>query len=343
MNMERRKSSFERVVGNISETQKGEILQEKEEGFDNQIFGYLKGKEREKTPEELQVIALANDMTNEIRRQYGLDDFDVPANNIHIVRKEHWPEERADSEAYYSSMLQAVVSLEDDEKILLMKKTLHEMLHFKSYNAIQSTKEERPYIKGYRVGLTVTERSGNNIYLGSLNEAVTEEMVKRFVTKNKNYLRFLENPLFSEEIKKSQEIIAAYHDAKNIYDGNIFTEDTFYANIKKVSEENSDGSQPTRIHLTAFNFAYSRERKNLNMIINKIFERNPGQFNSQEEIFDIFAKAMMTGNILPIGKLMDKTFGRGTFDKFTELDKSGLSLFEDPRKAEKQDKFIESL
>ncbi len=42
-------SSFERVVGKISEKSKEQILKNKAEQFDDQIFEKLEGKEREKT------------------------------------------------------------------------------------------------------------------------------------------------------------------------------------------------------------------------------------------------------------------------------------------------------
>ena len=39
----------------------------------------------------------------------------------------------------------------------------------------------------------------------------------------------------------------------------------------------------------------------------------------KEEVFDLFASAALTGNLLTIGKLIDKTFGLGTFRKIGEM------------------------
>ena len=55
-------------------------------------------------------------------------------------------------------------------------------------------------------------------------------------------------------------------------------------------------------------------------MIDKLLERNKIKFQNKEEIFEIFSMAMMTGNILPIGKLIDGTFGAGVFRKIGELD-----------------------
>lgn len=341
MEMKKSKSSFERVIGNLSEAQKGEILQEKGEIFDNQIFEELKGRERLKSPEEIQIISLANDLTNEIRIRYGLESFDVPTDNIHIIRDEHWPKRMADSGAYYSPKFQGVASKENFIKISFMKRTLHEMIHFKSYNALQSTKEEKSNISEYRVGLTVTTRNGKDRHLGSLNEAVTEEIAKKIMSKN--YLNLSKNPLFTAEIEDSQKIIRENPQFTAKSGKPLFNEDTLHASIRKESKKNPDDTWTTKIEIGTENFTYKPERQNLSTLINKIFERNPERFHDKEEIFDIFAKGMITGNILPLGKLIDKTFGRGAFDKLSELDKKKLGAEQDARSIDEQKKFIESL
>lgn len=55
-------------------------------------------------------------------------------------------------------------------------------------------------------------------------------------------------------------------------------------------------------------------------MIDKILERNSEKFQDREEIFEVFAKGMMTGNILPVGRLIEKTFGNGTLRRIGELD-----------------------
>ncbi len=79
-------SAIDKVVGKISEKEKDEIIRTQSEIFNDQIFAKLRNKEREKTPEELKMITLANQVTNRIRQQYHLGDFDIPAKNIHIVK-----------------------------------------------------------------------------------------------------------------------------------------------------------------------------------------------------------------------------------------------------------------
>lgn len=310
-------SSFERVVGNIPEAEKEQILREKGERFDDQVFEDLRGKEREKTKEELQIISLANEATNEIRQRYGLENFDIPPENIHVITEEAWPREKGD--AFYNSMLQGIVVREQPARIVFLKKIFHEMLHFKSYNALQVETGESPELDEYRVGLTVHTRDGKKMYFVNLNEAVTEEMTKRFATK------LLENPLFIGETKQTKDVITKYPRAVTGSGEPLFDDDTFYAEVegKKSWGEAVGrlfGAQEKPKKITTECFAYRSERKILNTLIDKILEGNPEKFQDREEVFEVFVKGMMTGNILPVGRLIERTFGNGTLRRIGELD-----------------------
>lgn len=310
-------SSFERVVGNIPEAEKEQILRDKGERFDDQVFEDLKGKEREKTPEELQIIMLANEATNEIRQRYGLENFDIPPENIHVVTEEAWPREKG--VAFYNSMLQGIAAREQPARIVFLKKIFHEMLHFKSYNALQVTSGENPELDEYRVGLTVHTREGKKMYFVNLNEAVTEEMTKRFAT------QLFDNPLFAQEAKQTKDVITRYPRAITGSGEPLFDDDTFYAEVegKKSWGEAVGrlfGAQEKPKKITTEGFTYQSERKILNTLIDKILKRNPDKFQDREEVFEIFTKGMITGNILPVGRLVERTFGNGTLRRIGELD-----------------------
>ena len=143
-------------------------------------------------------------------------------------------------------------------------------------------------------------------YFVNLNEAVTEEMTKRFAKK------LLVNPLFAEEMLQTREVIKNHPQAVTDSGKPLFDEDTFYAEIK--------GKSGSRTLISKESFTYQPERKVLNILINKLFDKNQDNFQDREEVFEVFAEGMMTGNILPVGKLIDGTFGRGTLRKIGELD-----------------------
>ncbi len=312
-------SSFERVVGNIPEAEKEKILREKGERFDDQIFEEFKGKEIKKTSEEMQIISLANEATNRIRQKYGLENFDIPPENIHIITEKAWPKDREKSDASYNPMLQGFIVREQPAKSVFMARSIHEMLHFKSYNALQVTSEENSELKEYRIGLNVITRDGKKMYFTNINEAVIEEMTKRIAAK------LFHNPLFYKETKQTKDIIMRYPRAVTDSGEPLFVEETFYAEVggKKSWGEAVGrlfGAQEKPKKIITERFGYKPEREILNTLIDKILERNSEKFKDREEVFEIFAKGMMTGNILPVGRLIEKTFGNGTLRRIGELD-----------------------
>ena len=327
-------SSFERVVGNISEAEKEQILRDTGERFDDQVFEELKDKEREKTLKEEQIIAFVNEATNEVRQRYGLENFDIPSDNIHVVTEEMWSEEK--NTAFFSSKFQAVALREKLSHMAFMKSVFHEMLHFKSYNSAQITTGENPELDEYRLGLTVRTRNGKKMYFSNLNEAVTEEMTKKFASK------LLRDPVFADEIEQTKEVMSRHSQAVTDSGDLLFDdEDVFYAEAEgsKSWRESFDrlfgkrilGSGTVKIIVEGF--TYQPERKVLNTLIDKIFERNLDKFQDREEVFEVFAEGMMTGNILSIGRLVEKTFGKGTLRQIGELDPD----------TEAQQEFINSL
>ncbi len=324
-------SSIDRVVGKISEKEKEQILRYSGESFSDQVFDHLKRVERKKTSNELQIIDMVNNLTNEIRQKYGVENFDVPPDNIHIVSDEKWSDKKGT--AYFNSGMQGVVMRENFSNMGFTNKVIHEMLHFKSYSALQVTKKENPELVDYRLGLTANTRDGEKIYFMSLNEAVTEEMTKRTV------LKILDNKLFIDEANQTKEVIAKYPKAVRESGEPLFDEDTIYAEAegRKLWKESIGRlfGKPvdSRIKIHTEAFTYKQERKILYTLVDKIFKKNVCKFQDKEEVFEVFFKGMITGNILPLGRIVDETFGSGTLRQIGELDYD----------IEAQKKFVESL
>lgn len=56
-----------------------------------------------------------------------------------------------------------------------------------------------------------------------------------------------------------------------------------------------------------------REVTMLRKMISDIFLKNPDDFKSEEDVFNLFAEGYFTGNLLSIGKIIEKTYGKGSF------------------------------
>jgi hypothetical protein len=65
-------------------------------------------------------------------------------------------------------------------------------------------------------------------------------------------------------------------------------------------------------------YSYEQERQALNLLIDKLVERNPDAGKDHEAWFDMFASGMFTGHLLEIARTVEKTFGQGTFRKLGE-------------------------
>ena len=218
-------SSFERVVGNIHDSVKEIVLHETNEQFQNQNFESLIKRERQKTPEELQILSLANSATNELRREYGLSDFDIPAKNIHIIKDKAWGEGKDEqgSFGFYEAELQRVMMREQPSNTVFLMIAIHELLHFKSYNALQVIIGGKGRLGVYRSGLRIQSRDGKTFYLNGIDEAVTEELSQRLIRK------FSGHPLFAKEKEQTKKVIDQYPDALRSPGEILFTPDVYYA------------------------------------------------------------------------------------------------------------------
>jgi hypothetical protein len=66
-------------------------------------------------------------------------------------------------------------------------------------------------------------------------------------------------------------------------------------------------------------FAREIEREELNELIDDIWEGNKEEYPSREKVFDLFLDAQINGHLLSVAKLIDKTYGKGSFRELGEL------------------------
>lgn len=65
-------------------------------------------------------------------------------------------------------------------------------------------------------------------------------------------------------------------------------------------------------------FGRPAERKKFEKLIDELWEHNQDTFENKDSIIDLFIKAQVTGSILPVGRIIEHTFGKGSFRKFGE-------------------------
>ncbi len=62
-----------------------------------------------------------------------------------------------------------------------------------------------------------------------------------------------------------------------------------------------------------FEFSRQKEMKKLEQLIDELWENNRSDFKSREEIEELFINAQINGRLLPVARLIEKTFGKGSF------------------------------
>jgi hypothetical protein len=310
-------TSVSKVVGEGRDPEVArKVIEHMDWRFGHQKFQALEGREKQKSPEETEIVRYANEVTNVLLKRLGVAEFDISPENLHLIGDDIWDEDKAD--AFYETGAQAAaVRAKYLSKTHLLALSAHELLHFKSVNAVRAEdKGER--LSVYRCGYRITTRDGKDMFRW-LNEAVTEELTKQLVKTSQS------GQLFRDELQQTEEAEKYSGRSKNDIrrDDNgkaFFTDDLYYARY--------EGMKNGQLRFSGERFVYEGERKILHTLIAKLYDRNRDQFKNEDELFERFAKGMFTGTE-PIGGLIEKTFGKGTFKKLGELDNEELENFVD--------------
>lgn len=278
----------------------------------------IKAEEIKKTPEQIKIIEFVNEETNKMMEKYGVKIFDIDKDKIHIVNKGLAEEIMHGKSQYaFNPHGQFIISEEEAEtKLSFANKMLHEMIHFKSFQngfvkedyAGAGPEENHPAVGqiGISLNTKLLENTKFEETFMNLNEAMTEELTKRVhFDLLKNYADFSDEALLIDKIVK-----------RDREDGNNVNEDELISIcVKNSDQEGVDICYEFR--------GYAEQRKILNQLIDKIYNKNKDRFKDREEVFDVFARSYFTGNMVSegsCGRLIEDTFGAGTFKKLAESD-----------------------
>lgn len=306
-------SSIDKVVARTSEEKK-EV-----DGYFAEKFLEQKSEkvaEITKSEEQIKLINFINDETNNLLEKYGLEKFDVSPDYIHILSKEDFRDlfGKSDKEktAYgnYHPLGQAIAI--DQSKVY--PKTafthilFHELLHFKSHQIAHKIEDNKYDLQQRGTAIFL---KGEKSYFANLDEFIIEELTIR------NQKKIIGN---EPDFKKEKDAIQEYVEQKK-KEGKQVDEDELMS-VRKVIAYSPDNKKQF-IKFKKRNAAYRNARGVYNNLIDKIYARNMESFTDREEIFDLFAKSVFTGNIVgekSWGRLVDKTFGSGTLKQLAEKD-----------------------
>lgn len=278
MNMEKpRMPHLDKVVGVPKEHIKKQqtkledlLIHQFEEVGNKKIENY----ELEKTTRDIQLIQFAGNAVDDYLQKYNRDKkVDVSLDNIHILKE--GSVEKITSGRIAGGMHSVVNGNVLVEKqaydINFSLKVFHEIVHLKSFTAMQVTQGGKGKLIPYRLGFSAISRDGNKIYFEDVNEAIVGLLTEKF---------------FKDYIEKS---------------------DLFKDELQRMKENN-----------IPIDLSRQREIKQGVEYINNIYELNKDKYSS-EEITDIFIDAGINGNLFKVARLIEDTFGKGSFRALGEV------------------------
>lgn len=164
----------------------------------------------------------------------------------------------------------------------------HEILHFNSFSSLNKAKEKETVRK---MGLEITS---DKRYFNKLYEALIEELSKRF---EKLYFKdILILKKYLEEKDNENDPDLAY----KVFQTVKLPDDSYKTTTAKIP------------------YAYKKYRLRLDEIIEGIQKKFPDKFNLKEDVFKVFVKACFSGNSVEIARLIEGTYGKGSFRKIAE-------------------------
>ena len=183
----------------------------------------------------------------------------------------------------------------DTSKSQLAAISFHELMHLFSYGRIAlkgGTKEGYADVYFERSGFNIYEKDDrDSAYLFYLSEAVTSHFDRFFYEKMKK------SGLFKEDL----------WEIRNIYEN--------HSEVPPVLSTDKDESGEERFVAIS---SYDYDHKRLMRTLADIRKANPGEFETDEQVFDVFARAHFSGKLLEIARLLEKTYGKGAFRRAAE-------------------------
>lgn len=317
-------TAIQRIVGaRLSEDARKRILEERMRRSEQQEHFEWKQHEVPKTPEQVELIGVVNSATAELLRQNGREVLDIPPEHYHVIDEKGWKalRLRVESGGAYSMEDQAILIRADEDPVVFAMAAYHEALHFKSYQALQRLYPGKEIVP-YRRGFEIIARHGHRSHFRLLDEAVVQELSHRFIGE-----QLAEYPLTRDAVAASERrrnLILRHRDKLSKESARLLEELVPYvAEVPRGVEEVFSQSDPPAEQLRrafndckfrgAFIRSYANEVQNLRDLVDQIYENNRDGFKDREEVFNLFVAAILTGNVLSIGRVIEKTFGKGSF------------------------------
>lgn len=309
------------VIGNASEEEKEEFVKRRTRIFTNQLEseGLPPEKKRvveeanfPKSPEQISILNFINEATSRLMVELGVEPFDVPPENFYILPDAELKELTDSKTGAYEGASQAVGITYHLRSSLFRFAyvSYHEMLHFKARQVSEIYKNgDKIKDQGFRHGVRAYSTSKKNAednrhaHFVALDEAIVGRQEKLFLS------HLIDLPELAEE-KKRQNTEQYKLSRKEIAEKEKIPEDEIYW-IDPLDNKKWNGC------------GYYYPRRVLEYVCEEIAKEFSDKYEDKEAVFREFLKANFDGNLLAIGRLVEKTFGEGSFRDLGDMKTEG--------------------
>ncbi len=276
--------------------------------------------EMEKEPWQEQMIKEVSEKTMEFfKQELGLQVRSIEAENVHILDVESMGQElQIETERFMmgEAHLGKDIILSSDilkspyPKLEFLETLIHEHVHNEEFvkmakiSLLKGLGEDMEIVAPERKGMTILKRDTYppEFRFLAIDEGVTEIMAKKIfhfiVQNNPKYQRELDKKFSKIDEKVGREELFATWGIR-AYD----------IDDVEVKEE-KNGRKEYTWHWT---FSYPAEQDLISFIVIEISKAKPEKYRNPDEAFNLFLRAQYRGELSPLGKEIDSTFGKGTF------------------------------
>ena len=272
-----KESSVNRILGGSPE--ENEDLGERfKKAF--QYFGegkiYL--SERNKTPDETAIINLANQETNNVIERFGVPPMDVPLGNIHVFSKKEYADFTSEvAEDTDPSQTDAIFST--GTQIIAMEDQGENLVEF-----TKRVLHEMYHLKSYQ-SVDFARKSEKRHKMRRMGMAIA----LRGGSADRIAFAFRD---FNEALTESLSMLSL---------AGVMARGDLPAALSKQLEQDYG------------KFSYAKEMDKMSQLIELIYGKNKEKFENKWEVYKVFFKAAFSGKLLGIARLIEKTFGKGSF------------------------------
>jgi hypothetical protein len=299
-NLPPREQAIEHVAG---------VSEEEEKAF-QEVFRHrfveqaqLEG-ETVMTREEREVIEESLRNLPAFVARYGGRPLPLTADQFHVVDLSQLPEAERQIRQQHSSDYDAIhqhaiIYRNDPAEVLpeleILRRAAHEGLHFNAFQSLQSQPAADGQLAERRYGLASYDAKHDRWSGLELNEAVEEELTIRYCREQ------IESSKLFEAAKKYSDSLLAFAPA-----GERPSADDLVA--VDLVEDEVEGDK-FRFYL----YGYTEGRQKLNALLDGLVASDKNPFSDREEVFEIFARASLTHDLLTLARVVEDTYGRGSF------------------------------